>query len=103
MQGFDSPFTSMIERLVKMGYFRNANHATWFVLSLWILVLTLAYFVYPNHRVVVLFPIGIYLTAMIQAIVNTYVTKTKSETLSKDCIWFNGLLLIVYLVVFLKF
>lgn len=88
----------IFEWAVRKKLFRNINHAIWFLMSLWILILTTAYFFYPNYKIILLLPIAIHLVALIQAIVTVNIQKIPSETLSRDCIWFNAFMLSIYIL-----
>lgn len=92
--------TSFIGWTVRKGFFRNTNHAVWFVMSFWLLIINVGYFLHINPKIIILLPICIHLTSMIQAITLVYIRKGNSEVLSKDCIWFNALLVIFYCTLF---
>jgi len=89
-----------IEWAVRKKLFRNANHAIWFVMSLWLAILTIAYYFYPKLSFVILLPVAIHFTALVQAISATYIKKSNSETLSRDCVWFNLLMVVIYIIIF---
>ena len=65
-------------------------------MSVWIFVLTFAYYFYPKIQLLALLPIAIHFVALLQSIHAVYIKKQSTETLSKDCIWFNFLMLVVY-------
>jgi len=85
---------------VRKKLFRNINHAIWFLMSVWLLVLTAVYYFYPRHNIVILFPIAIHFVAFLQSIYVVYIKKEPSQTLSKDCIWFNPLMILIYAFLF---
>ena len=89
----------IVEWAVKKKLFRNENHAIWFLLSMWILVVSIAHFFYPAHHIVFLVPVLLHGIALIQAIHAT-ATKHASVTLSKDCIWFNAIMILVYILIY---
>ncbi len=90
----------IFEWAVRKKLFRNLNHAIWFLMSAWLLLLTLAYYFYPGSLFIVLLPASIHLVAFFQAIYVVRIKKQASRTLSKDCIWFNLLMVLVYLCLF---
>ena len=67
-------------------------------MSFWLLVLTVAYYFYPDLSIIIFLPIVIHLIAFIQSTLSTYQDK-ESEALSKDCIWFNAFMVLVYLFI----
>lgn len=89
----------MIGYLVRKGYFRNENHAIWFVCSVGFLMIALAMFWKPN-RIIFLVIAAI---AHLPALINSSITIKKnreSELYSKDCIWFNSLMIILYFALY---
>ena len=90
---------SILEWAVEKKLFRNANHALWFQMSVWLLILTLAYYFYPNSSIIIFLPIAIHLVAFIQSSI-TYKRKEESQTLSQDCIWFNALMSLFYIIIY---
>ncbi len=89
----------IFEWAVRKKLFRNINHVLWFMMSVYILALVITYYFYPNSKIIIFLPIAIHLTAFLQAIY-TYVKKISSETISKDCIWWNLFMLLVYVAIF---
>jgi|SRR3989344_2194265 len=85
------------EIAVNKKLFRNVNHAIWFFMSIWLLVITTAYYFYPSLYLIIFIPILVHLVALIEAIYTVNIKMEKSETLSKDCIWFNTLMVLIYL------
>jgi len=85
---------------VRKKFFRNINHAIWFLMSMWLLILTAAYYFYPGRDIIILFPLSIHFVAFLQSLYVVYVKKEKSETISKDCVWFNPLMILVYIILF---
>src|SRR3989344_7757158 len=88
------------EIAVNKKLFRNVNHAIWFFMSIWLLLLTTAYYFYPNLKLVIFLPILVHGIALLEAIYTVQIKNEKSETLSKDCIWFNIFMLLIYLSFF---
>jgi 4-hydroxybenzoate polyprenyltransferase len=88
----------IFEWAVNRKLFRNINHAIWFSMSMWILTLITAYYFYPHLRIIILLPIAIHGVAFLQSVYIVYIKKEKSDTLSKDCTWFNALMLIIYII-----
>ena len=91
------------EIFVSKKLFRNVNHAIWFFMSLWLLILTTAYYFYPSLKFAILLPLGVHFVALLEAIYTVRIKHRRSETLSKDCIWFNTFMVLVYLCVFFVF
>ena len=85
---------------VSKKIFRNVNHAIWFFMSVFLFILTVAYYFFPDLEIVILLPIGIHLFVMLEAIYVVVIKKQESETLSKACIRFNLFMLIIYLYFF---
>lgn len=90
----------ILEWFVQKKLFRNVNHALWFVMSIYILALITAYYFYPNSKIIIFLPIAIHLTAFLQSIY-VYIKKVSSESISKDCIWWNLFMLLIYLSILL--
>lgn len=91
----------MLEWAVRKNLFRNVNHALWFLMSMWILFFVTAYYFYPNFGYLILIPLFIHFVAFVQSSWVVFAKKSKSETFSKDCTWFNAYMAIIYLVLFL--
>lgn len=87
----------IFEWAVKRKLFKNINHAIWFLMSIWLLIFTVAYYFYPKIKLLILLPISIHFVAFLQSIYTVYIKKEPTETLSKDCIWFNALIVFIYL------
>lgn len=85
---------------VKKKLFRNVNHAIWFFMSVLIFILTIAYYFYPNLKIVILLPVLMHLFAVLEATYVIIIKKQESETLSKACIRFNGFMLLIYAYIF---
>jgi hypothetical protein len=88
----------IFEWAVRKKLFRNINHALWFMMSMYILILIVAYYFYPNSKIIVLFPISIHFVAFLQSIY-AHVKKISSESISQDCIWWNLCMFLVYLCI----
>jgi hypothetical protein len=86
----------IFEWAVRKRLFRNINHAIWFLMSMWVLILTTAYYFYPGLKILILLPVAIHFVAFWQAVHIIYIKSQSSETLSKDCMWFNALMTIIY-------
>ncbi|KKT00027.1 MAG: hypothetical protein UW07_C0007G0007 [Candidatus Nomurabacteria bacterium GW2011_GWF2_43_8] len=89
----------IFEWAVHKKLFRNINHAIWFMMSVYILLLIIAYYFYPNSTIIILFPITIHFVAFLQSIY-TYVKKISSETITRDCIWWNLFMFLIYMFLF---
>lgn len=89
----------ILEWFVSKKLFRNINHALWFVMSVYILALVTAYYFYPNSKIIIFLPIAIHLTAFLQS-VYVLIKKVSSESISKDCIWWNLFMFLIYLSIF---
>lgn len=90
----------MIGYLVQKRYFRNENHAIWFLCSVGFFIIALLMYFRPSH----VFFLGVALVVHLPALINSTVTvlsKKQSELYSKDCIWFNFLMIVVYTSLYL--
>ena len=88
----------MIEWLIKKGKFRNANHAIWFLASVSILILVILYYLVPfNKWFLLIVPAVVHVSPLFNSVVRK-VKNIPSEIYSEDCIWFNGVMIGVYLV-----
>jgi len=91
----------MIEFFVKKGVFRNANHAIWFLSSIGFFILILSWSLFEFSRLVLIFiPLIIHIPPIAASIRKVIFLKEKSEIYSKDCIWFNVLMVLFYLIIF---
>jgi len=90
----------IFEWAVKKRLFRNTSHAMWFLMSVWVLILTTAYYFYPDLRVIMLLPVSIHGVALVQAVYSICIKKISTETLSVDCLWFNAFMVVVYVSLF---
>ena len=94
----------MIEWLVNEKIFRNANHAIWFLTSIGFLLLTVVLHLFPNQRLIfVVIPAIINLPPFITSFIAVHIQKRESEIYSQDCIWFNLILILVYILLFFFF
>ena len=91
----------IFEWAVRKKLFRNINHAIWFLMTMWIFIITIAYYFYPNLKVIILFPIAIHLVASIQALYLVFIKKEQSETISIDCAWYNPFMLAIYIAIYI--
>jgi len=91
----------MIVWLVKKGIFRNANHAIWFLMSVGIFLTLLLVYLEVNFRTILLIvPIVVHVPPL--ATSASVVLKNKSsEVFTKDCIWFNAVMILAYLIFFI--
>lgn len=87
----------MIEWLVQRGYFVNANHAIWFTFSIFTFVFVSQLLLSPSPWTFVL-PLVFHGSPVVMSIVKIYIRKQRSDIYSKDCIWFNALMVFGYLV-----
>jgi len=92
----------MIAWLVKNKYFRNENHAIWFLASFGVFTFVLTLFFKPFPEIFLLVPLFFHISPFITSILTTR-SKEKSNLYSKDCIWFNGVMILIYLVLYLIF
>lgn len=91
----------MIEWLVKKGYFRNENHAIWFVSSFGFFVLSICNYFYPkNLWMFLIIPTVVNLPPLITSINKIFIKKEEGHLYSKDCIWFNFLMICLYFALF---
>ncbi|KKR36716.1 MAG: hypothetical protein UW46_C0007G0022 [Candidatus Yanofskybacteria bacterium GW2011_GWF1_44_227] len=86
--------------------FRSASHLIWFVQSMVILLVSMIYYarkIFTSSREIESFSgPTFYLTAfhgitILQAIVHTRLGRINGPIYSVDCIWFNSLMVLVYL------
>lgn len=91
----------IFEWAVQKRLFRNINHAIWFLMTLWLLIVITAYYYFPNSSYVLVLPLAIHFIAFIQALYTVIIKKQNSETISRDCIWYNGLMVLLYTIFFL--
>ena len=96
--GFNSHLgQKMIEYFVKKGLFKNASHAVWFFASVGFFALTLTYYFLPNTKyLILLVPLIAHLPPLITAYIAVYIQKRKSDVYTKNCIWFNAVMIFWY-------
>jgi len=90
----------MIEWLVKKKIFRNANHAIWFICSIGFLLIFLGYLAKINLKFII---VAVALIAHLPPLITSIIAVSKkraSEIYSKDCIWFNAIILLIYFLLF---
>jgi len=92
----------MMDYLIKRGFVRNPNHAIWFVSSVFLCYFAILIFVGKAGRWAILVPIIFHISAIISSIYTLYIKKETSEVYSKDCIWWNSLMIVVYLILMYK-
>ena len=90
----------MLEYFINKGYFRNANHGIWFVNSLFFLAFSALFFWGKLGNYVLLFPIAVHISPIINS-VRKIILKQKSEIYSVDCIWFNALMILGYIILWI--
>ena len=91
----------MIEWLLRKKLFRNANHAIWFLASLGFFLFVVICYFYPSKNYVILItPLLVHFPPLIASTVKVY-NREPSELYSKDCVWFNATMIVLYLVLFL--
>lgn len=91
----------MIEYLVNKKYFRNENHAIWFLCSI-IFLLSYIIFKLNLEKLNLVILIIIHTSAFLNSSY-IFTKKIKSEIYSFDCIWFNFLMTLIYLGFLLYF
>jgi hypothetical protein len=92
----------MIEWLVNKKVFRNANHAIWFICTIGFILILLGCLVKINLRfLIATVALVVHLPPLMTSVVTVY-KKRVSEVYSQDCIWFNIIMLIAYLFIWLK-
>lgn len=91
----------MIEWFIKKNLFKNENHAIWFMCSMGFLIIIFSGYYYPIYPYIfIIAPIIIHIPPFITAIVK-YKKGELDHLYSRDCIWFNFLIIIIYLIPFL--
>lgn len=89
----------MIGWLVERRYFRNANHAIWFLLSLMVLGLVVAYYFLPKFSWVWLLPPAVMHVSPIIISHKLRKRRQPSDLYSEDCVWFNTAMIVIYLII----
>jgi len=91
----------MIEWIVGKKLFRNENHAIWFLCSAGFLIVLMSSHFWPNFALIFLIvPLVVHVPPLVTSIHKVY-TRQSSELYSRDCIWFNTLMIFVYLLLFI--
>lgn len=86
----------MIEWLIKKKFFRNANHAIWFLCSMGIFLVVAAYYLFPKRAWLILIaPLVVHIPPFIKASM-VVARKEKNQIYDKDCIWFNFMMIALY-------
>ena len=90
----------MIEWVVRRKYFRNANHAIWFLCSAVIFALVMLSVMSPKPRtwLLLLLPASLHVSPLIYSL---RLRNKENEVYSQDCIWYNAVMLLVYIAVFI--
>ena len=92
--------TNMIDYLVEKKYFRNENHAIWFLCSFGIAIFTITTFLKPSQYLFLLIPAIVHMPPLITSSIRVFARK-ESSLYSKDCIWFNAIMILIYLGFFI--
>ncbi|MFA5991139.1 MAG: hypothetical protein WC794_02765 [Candidatus Doudnabacteria bacterium] len=88
----------MIEWFITKGLFRNANHAIWFFCSGAMFLLVLANWFLPQKSwALFIIPAIAHVPPLVKSIL-VVSQKEESEIYSKDCIWFNSLMIVFYTI-----
>ena len=93
----------IINWFVEKKIFRNENHAIWFFMSIAIFLVFILLYFFPKNKIVFIFPIAIHLLSFFMASISVFIKKESSNLFSKDCIWFNLLMIFVYVILYLVF
>jgi hypothetical protein len=78
-------------------HFRNSGHAFWFYQSMLVLVVLMAIYLFLKIRLF-MYAAANHLVTSVIAIIVVVILRRASETYSIDCVWFNGLMFVVYAV-----
>lgn len=89
----------MIDWVVRKKYFQKANHAIWFLTTISFAGLVVFYYFLPRQKWVWLVPIFIFHISPIVKSVKVIKNREQSDLYSKDCIWFNALMILSYLII----
>ena len=92
----------MIEWAIKKGGWKNANHIIWFVSSVFLAVFTVLIFLAHIGKSVLLLPMIFHSLAIIGSVYVFYIEKKESDVFSKDCIWYNTLMIAFYAILMWK-
>ncbi len=90
----------MFDFIQEIANFRNAGHEFWFYLSWVQLLFYLVLCRLVKHQKPLLFGAACHLFVIIEAITVVLVLKQPSHVFSTDCVWFNGLMAGIYVVLF---
>jgi len=93
----------MTEWLIKKRIFRNANHAIWFVNAFFFFMFATLVHLDKFGKLIFLVPIIFHTIPVFYAIRVIHINKKESELYSNDCIWFNILLVVCYIVLMYTF
>lgn len=85
-----------------MFVFRNANHIFYFLLTFPMVVLYIFLFLTNRKEMLLLLlcPIILHTIITILAVRTVVILKQESSSFSIDCVWYNGTLLLIYLLMF---
>lgn len=93
----------MVELLVNYGWFRNANHAIWFLCSLGmfaivVLQFVVLQFVLPRKSCLpAIVGTIVHLPPLVTSSITVLIQQRRSEIYSTDCILFNSVMFVAYL------
>ncbi len=98
--GGDGEAGILIGWFIKRGWFKNANHAIWFICSVSMFLLVFAGWYFPKRSwLIILVPAIAHFPPLIKSSV-VVLRKEANEIYNKDCIWFNILMIILYIILF---
>lgn len=89
----------MIDFVREIANFRNLNHEVWFYLSMIQLIVCVSLYFIFKFKLQFLFMIVYHTVTSIQATIIT-LFGIKSSIYSVDCIWFNGIMVVIYVILF---
>jgi len=90
----------MIEWMVEREFFRNENHAIWFLCSIGFLVVLIVSHFLPNFSwIFLIVPLMVHVPPLVTSSYKIY-KKHPSTIYSRDCIWFNALMIGIYVLLF---
>lgn len=91
----------MIDWVVRKKYFKNANHAIWFLTTSSFAGLMLVYYIKPKLAWLWVAPILVFHISPIIKSLKVIRKKENSDLYSKDCVWFNFLMIGFYVCLWL--
>ena len=78
--------------------FRAASHLEWFVLSIVIFVVAVYVSVSQHDRISIIIGQSFFCGTAVMAAIATKVGRQETQIYSRDCIWWNGLLGLILLI-----